>query len=132
MATFEEQLAETHREVVRAIDERDPARFASLYTDTGMLLTPDGRSVRGRNAIAEEFGAWLAAGMVGQSLDAVELTVGDTLAVEEGVAVGEFVDGSEARSNYVVVHVRGDDGIWLMHRDIWTRIGAGVPEGVSY
>ncbi|MFC9786326.1 YybH family protein [Rhodococcus sp. NPDC127528] len=132
MATFEEHLTEVHRNVVRAVDERDPGLFASLYTDAGTLLTPDGRAVRGRAAIAEEFARWLIDGFVRQSLENVQLTVGDTVAVEEGVAVGEFAGRPAVRSNYVVVHLRQDDGSWLMHRDIWTRVGAGVPAEVSY
>ncbi|RZL84129.1 MAG: SgcJ/EcaC family oxidoreductase [Rhodococcus sp. (in: high G+C Gram-positive bacteria)] len=133
MSTFDrEELADVHRSVVRAIEDRDPALFASLYTDTGTLLTPDGRSVGGRDAIAEEFGHWLAAGLVAQTLEDVELTIGDTVAVEEGRAIGEFAAGSEVHSNYIVVHIRQDDGSWLMHRDIWTRIGAHIPAEVSY
>ena len=122
MNTFE--LAKVHRAVVQAIDERNPALFASLYTADGALLPPDGRTVRGRAALAEEFGNWLAAGFVEQKLEGVSLVAGDGLAVEEGVAVGGFADGTSARSNYIVVHVRQDDGSWLMSRDIWTRVGA--------
>ncbi|KXX60921.1 YybH family protein [Rhodococcus sp. LB1] len=130
MVAFAEHLAEVHRSVVRAIEERDPALFASLYTDAGTMLTPDGRAVRGREAIAEEFGNWLAAGFVKQTLEDVNLTIGDTVAVEEGIAIGEFVEGSEVRSNYIVVHVRQDVGSWLMHRDMWTHVGADVPAEV--
>ena len=103
MNTFD--LSEVHRAVVQAIDERNPALFASLYTEDGALLTPDGRTIRGRTAIAEEFGNWLAAGFVEQKLEGVALLTGDGLAVEEGVAVGGFADGSKSRSNYIVVHL---------------------------
>ncbi|PBC46122.1 hypothetical protein CJ179_23645 [Rhodococcus sp. ACS1] len=133
MSTFDrEQLADLHCSVVRAIEDRDPALFASLYTSDGRLLTPDGRSVHGRDAIAEEFGNWLRAGLVTQAVENVQLTIGDTVAVEEGRAIGEFAAGSEVHSNYLVVHVRQDDGSWLMHRDIWTHVEADAPAEVSY
>lgn len=123
------RLADVHGTVLRAIDARDAGLFASLYTTTGALLPPDGRTVRGREAIGAEVQSWFDAGLVGQRLEGVDLTVGDRVAVEEGVAVGSFADGTEARSNYLVVHVRQDDGSWLMDRDIWTRVDAATVGG---
>jgi uncharacterized protein (TIGR02246 family) len=106
--------------VVRAIDECDPELFASLYEPAGALLPADGTVIRGRDAIAAFFKSWLADGFQTQTLEGVELTVGDAVAVEEGVAIAGYADGSSKRSNYIVVHVRQPDGTWLMHRDIWT------------
>lgn len=132
MTTFEEHLATVHGGVVQAIEDKDPELFASFYAEVSVLLPPDGRRVLGRGAISEEFGNWLTAGFISQTLENVELTVGDTMAVELGIAVGGFADGSKARSNYVVVHTRQDDGSWLMQCDIWTRAGDAVAGGASY
>jgi uncharacterized protein (TIGR02246 family) len=127
MSRFDiDQMTRVQRSVERAVKEKDPQLFASLYSETGAMLPQDGRIVQGRAAIAEEFGNWLDAGFVKQTLEGVELTAGDTVAVEEGVAIAGFADGSEVRSNYIVVHVRQDDGSWLMHRDIWTRGSSGT------
>ncbi|MEN0139325.1 MAG: SgcJ/EcaC family oxidoreductase [Rhodococcus sp. (in: high G+C Gram-positive bacteria)] len=132
MSTFDrEKMAEVQRNVVRAIDERNPLLFATLYTEAGALLPSDGRVVRGRNSIADFFGNWLTAGFVKQTLADVELTVGDAVAVEEGLATAGYADGSEISSRYLVVHVRQDDGSWLMHRDIWTQVGHDVAVEVS-
>jgi ketosteroid isomerase-like protein len=117
-AFTEERLAQVHAAVRTAIADRDPQAFSALYDTSAVLLPPDGRVVRGTGGAAEEFGQWLAAGLTRQTLENVELTVADTLALEEGIAVGEFGDDI-VRSNYIVVHARTADGEWRMVRDMW-------------
>lgn len=113
-------LRAVQESVVRAIDNQDPELFASLYALEGTLLPADGSVIRGRDAVAAFFKNWLAEGFQTQTLEGVELIVGDTVAVEEGLAIAGYADGSSVRSNYIVVHVKQPDGTWLMHRDIWT------------
>ena len=126
MAFSAEELAKVHAAVVRSIEEQNAAMFASLYTEDGALLLPDGSVVSGRSAIAEAFEAWIAAGFVRQEVEVLDLYSNWDLAVEEGRAAGTFQtdDGYVVHSsNYVIVHRRGIDGEWLMHRDIWTAVG---------
>ncbi|MFD6065140.1 YybH family protein [Rhodococcus wratislaviensis] len=121
-----EDLAKLHATVVRSIEEQDVAAFASLYTEDGALLLPDGSVLSGRPAIAEAFGDWLAAGFVRQEVEVLGLYSDGDLAVEEGRAAGTFKTDTGyviRSSNYIIVHRRGADGQWLMHRDIWTSVG---------
>lgn len=125
-STFDtDDLAAAHRGVEQAIAGRDSSVFASLYTDDAALLPPDGSLITGRAAIAEAFDGWLAAGFVRQTVESVEVCGDGGIAIEEGLATGRFVcDGHtrDARSRYLIVHLRQGDGRWLMHRDIWTSV----------
>lgn len=127
-----EELAEVHATVVRSVDTKDADLFASLYTEDGVLMLPDGSIIEGRAAIKEAFEAWLKAGFVRQEVQLIDLYSEGTIAVEEGRAAGTFQtnDGYKVnRSNYVIVHRLGPDGRWLMHHDIWTAVGEGSGAG---
>lgn len=120
------QLADVHAAVVRSIEEKDAEMFASLYTEDGALLLPDGSIISGRGAIAGAFKSWLEAGFVRQQVEVIDLHSDGSLAVEEGRAAGTFsTEAGEqvSQSNYLIVHLLGADGRWLMHRDIWTAVG---------
>nr|WP_223204939.1 nuclear transport factor 2 family protein [Gordonia jinghuaiqii] len=115
-----------------AVHNRDGAAFADLYTPNGSLMTPDGAIIAGTDALRDAFERWTEAGWVDQHAELVELTIDDRIVVEEGRSVGTFrVDGAEtvARNNYIVVHVRSDDGRWLMLRDIWNTVSEDTPTG---
>lgn len=119
-------LAHFHAALDRAVKERDPASFALLYTEDCVLLPPDGSVLRGRAEIAATFGSWVDAGFVEQAVETViDLKVSGSVAVEEGISRGTFDTGAgltSKRNNYLVSFVKGDDGIWLMDKDIWTSI----------
>ncbi|OAP25488.1 MULTISPECIES: SgcJ/EcaC family oxidoreductase [Amycolatopsis] len=135
MTYSREELAEVHAAVVRSIDQRDAALFASLYTADGALLLPDGAVVRGRAAIEQAFTGWLDAGFVRQEVEVVELRCDGRLAVEEGRAAGTFrtaAGDSVRRSNYLIVHRLDADGAWRMHRDVWTAAGDSRGTGTGY
>ncbi|GEL20220.1 YybH family protein [Pseudonocardia asaccharolytica] len=135
MAYSREQLAEVHAAVVRSIEQKDAALFASLYTQDGALLMPDGQVVQGRTAIERVFSEWLDLGFVQQEVEVVEFTSDNLIAVEEGRAAGTFRDDAGETvhcSNYLIVHRLEADGVWRMHRDIWTSIGGSSSQGASY
>lgn len=120
-----EALALVHRAVERAIAAKDCDGFADLYTTDGALLPPDGSLVSGRTAIRSAFSDWLKAGFVRQSVELVDLRSDGSIAYEEGRAVGSFradVETVHKSSRYLIVHLRQQDGSWLMHRDIWTAV----------
>lgn len=118
-----EAMREVQAQVVRALADNDPDLFASLYAPDGALLPPDGSVAHGRDAIAAFFKGAVEHGFRTQTLEDVQLTVSNTIAVEEGIAIAGFANGSSVRSNYVVIYTQQPDGSWLMHRDIWTAKG---------
>ncbi|PXY23314.1 hypothetical protein BAY59_26910 [Prauserella coralliicola] len=135
MAYSREQLAEVHAAVVRSIEQKDAVLFASLYTGDGALLLPDGQIVQGRLAIEQAFSGWLAAGFVRQEVEVVEFYCDNLLAFEEGRAAGTFRDAvgeTVQRSNYLIVHRLDADGVWRMHRDIWTSVVGTSGSGAGY
>jgi uncharacterized protein (TIGR02246 family) len=115
-----------HEALGRAVTERDAAAVVELYTEECTLILPDGAVLRGRKQLAEAFNQWVGAGFAEQYVEKVtDLLVGDSLAIEEGVSRGIFVtaDGPVVkRNNYIITFVKGENGMWLMDKDIWTTI----------
>lgn len=135
MSYTRQKLADVHAAVVRSIKEKDAPLFASLYTEDGVLILPDGQVVRGREQIEHTFRGWLDAGMVNQKVDVIDFDSDARIAVEEGVAEGAFQVGEGsivARSNYLIVHRLEADNVWRMHQDIWTAIGEGDTRDAGY
>lgn len=128
-------LTAFHDALAHAVKTRDLDGFAALYTHDCVLLPPDGSVLRGRDIIAQNFGRWVDAGFVDQTVEEViDLKVGEFVAVEEAISRGTFlVDGEKVvkRNNYVVSFVKGADGAWLMDKDIWTTI-PDEPTDASY
>lgn len=122
---FAAYVGTVYEAIAVAVRNKDAEAFAALYTPDGSLMTPDGAIIKGAAALRDAFTRWTDGGWVDQHAELVDLTIADTVVVEEGRSVGTFrVDGVEttARNNYIVVHVRGRDGKWLMHNDIWNTV----------
>ena len=135
MSYSRQELADVHAAVVRSINEKDAALFASLYTEDGVLFPPDGQAIRGRSQIERAFGEWLDGGFVDQQVEVVEFESDERIAVEEGRAAGTFrsAEGDTVvRSNYLIVHRLDTDGVWRMQYDMFTTIPEADSEGSSY
>lgn len=121
-----------HDAISRAVREVDSSAVVELYTEDCTLLPPDGTVLRGHKELAAAFDQWVSAGFVEQHVEKViDLKVGDTIAIEEGVSRGIFstAEGQVVkRSNYIIAFVKGANGMWLMDKDIWTSI-ADVSSG---
>ena len=102
-----------------AAGRRDYAAMAALYTEAAMVLPPEEPVVIGRKAI-EDF--WRAAvsslDIVGVTLSTADLEVHGDAAFEVGEADMKTSSGL-AKVKYLVVWLRGHDGQWRLHRDIW-------------
>ena len=135
MALTAEELAHVHASVVRSIETRDAALFASLYTEDGALHLPDGSAISGRAKIGAAFETWLEAGFVRQEVEVLALISDETLAVEEGRARGTFstpTGDQVSESTYLITHRLQPDGRWLIHRDMWTAAASAGSATAGY
>ena len=119
-----ESINEGNRNFGSAVARKDYAAMAALYTENAMVLPPDGPIVTGRPAI-EEF--WRSAANALGLTDAVLRTRDLEVAGDTAYEVGEAnlqLGGGQIMVKYLVVWTRGDDGNWLLHRDIWNTLPA--------
>jgi ketosteroid isomerase-like protein len=117
---------EGNRNFGSAVARRDYASLAALYTENAKVLPPDGPIVSGRSAI-EEFwrSAANALGLTEATLKTIDLEVGGDTAHEVGEASLKLGGGQTVAVKYLVVWMRGGDGHWRLHRDIWNNLPAG-------
>lgn len=108
---------------VAAFNSGDAATVARLYTEDAALLPPGGKRVDGRKGVEEFWGGAIKNGVKNLSLTALEVENRDDMAFEVGAfsldAPGEGGAVSTVIGKYIVVWMRGDDGTWRLHRDIW-------------
>lgn len=117
--------------IARAVDERDTDAFADLYTVDGVLMTPDGAVIQGREAIKDAIGRFMEAGLVKQEAWLTGLVVADGLIVEQSRTRGTVRSGNRttsAENNCIVTHVL-EDGVWRMHQDIWNTTTGSATDG---
>lgn len=127
-------LTSFHIKFTDAVARRDAGAIAALYSTDGLILPPDGRSIRGGSAIGA---FWLAAvehGFSKAEFSRFEvLRSTPDLIVETGLAASySNADGEESteHNNYVVVHTRTAAG-WTVACDIWADLPSGVAVGGS-
>jgi uncharacterized protein (TIGR02246 family) len=101
-----------------ALDAKDPAAIAAIYTEDGALLPPNGETVSGRAAIEAFWTETLASGIGGEGTDIEVHALGDV-----GYTVGTFTatdaDGASIGEGKYVEIWRHVDGKWQLHRAIW-------------
>jgi ketosteroid isomerase-like protein len=119
-----EAINEGNRQFGSAVARKDYAALAALYTENAMVLPPDGPIVTGKPAI-EEFwrSAASAIGLSDAVLKTRDLEVAGDTACEVGEANLKLGDKS-LMVKYVVVWMKGGDGNWRVHRDIWNAMPA--------
>lgn len=98
----------------------DAQAIASLYTQGGQLMPAGSEAIEGHAEIARFWQGVFDAGVVGVTLETLEVSsMGDTAAevgkLELRNKEGKVVD----KGKYVVVW-KLVDGAWKLHRDIWT------------
>ena len=117
---------EGNRSFGNAVACKDFAGLAALYTENAKVLPPDGPIVSGRPAI-EDF--WRSAadalGLIDATLKTVDLEVSGDVACEVGEALLNLAGGQMAMVKYLVVWMRGRDGRWRLHRDMWNNMPGG-------
>jgi uncharacterized protein (TIGR02246 family) len=115
-------IDEGNRNFGDAVVRRDYAGLAALYTENAKVLPPDAPVATGRQAI-EEFwrSAANALGLTDVMLKTVDLEVAGDTACEVGEATLR-VGAGQATAKYLVVWMKGRDGNWRLHRDIWNNM----------
>jgi uncharacterized protein (TIGR02246 family) len=123
-AAVRHSVNEGNRKFSAAAARKDYAGMAALYTDNAKVLPPDAPVVTGRKAI-EEFWrtAATALGLADVTLKTVDLEVTGDTAYEVGEADLKLSSG-QVKVKYLVVWLRGGDGQWRLHRDIWNNMPA--------
>jgi len=101
-----------------AFSQGNAAEIASLYTENGQFLPPNGGFVTGRQAIQDTFQSFMNSGVKEIKLQALEVEgYGDT-ASEVGKYILEGAAGEVIDEGKFVVIWRKEAGKWKLHRDI--------------
>ncbi len=127
MANYRESIAAENEAFLTAFAKGDATAMAMTYTEDGQALPPNGEVVTGREALAGLWQAVFGMGIVGATLETVELEQLGNHAYEVGKYTLKATDGSEVdRGKYVVIWQCLPGGEWKWHRDIWN---SSVPAG---
>jgi len=101
-----------------AFSQGNAAEIASLYTEDGQFLPPNGGFVTGRQAIQDTFQSFMNSGVKQIKLEALEIEgYGDT-ASEVGKYILKGEAGEVMDEGKFVVIWRKEAGQWKLHRDI--------------
>ena len=127
----ESELMQAATELGRQYDAnyngKNPAALAALYTPDGMLVSPSGPIVRGREALRTYYASRFASGARGHAIKVVEVHVqgngGYGLAQFSVTAPRANGDLHEVDGRIVAVYQRDPDG-WHMR-----LVEASVPSG---
>jgi uncharacterized protein (TIGR02246 family) len=108
-----------NRRVMEAIQRRDAAGLAALYTAAGQVLPPGSDLVSGKEKIEAFWRGAMNLGIARAELETVELQPGGDHAVEVGryTLLGE--DGQTIDKGKYLVVWKQEGGGWKLHRDIW-------------
>ncbi len=114
-----------------ALDSKDPAAVASIYTEDAAVFVPNSETISGRAAIEVFWGGSFAAGIGGEGQDTEVYAQGDV-----GYTVGTFTatdaDGATIDEGKYMEIWRHVDGNWRLHRNIWnSSLPLAAPEEES-
>ena len=120
MASVAEQIRNQNAEFISALQRKDGAAMAGMYSSGAKVMPPGADVVEGGKSKIQAF--WegvIRAGITDAKLETVEVDlIGGYTAIETGKFVmyanKEVVD----RGKYLVVW-RNEDGQWRLHRDVW-------------
>jgi uncharacterized protein (TIGR02246 family) len=126
----ESELMQAATELGRQYDanynDKNPAAMAALYASDGVLVTPSGPIVRGREALSTYYADRFAAGARGHAIKVVEVHVqgngGYGLDQFSVTVPGTNGDLHEVSGSIVAVYQRDPDGCRMR------LVGASVPE----
>lgn len=101
-----------------AMNAKDIDAIAAMYTEDARIMPPNGAAKIGRDAVREEFGAMIDAGLSVQ-LDVIETGIGGDVGYNIGTYVLTAGDEEIDRGKYIETWKRSNDGEWRMANDIW-------------
>ncbi len=116
-------IAEAQAQFLGAFEAGDAAGVAALYTQDATVIPPNAESVKGKAAIEEFWGAFIAEGVENLTLNTLDVGGGGDVAYEIGefslTVPGEGGERTADRGTYVVILKRGADGSWKLYADIF-------------
>ena len=119
-----EAIARVNKKFEEMVSIGSAEGVAELYSEDAIVLPPDAKIVRGREAITKLFGGLFESmGLKSVQLETRDLQIAgdEETAYEVGEATLQLEkDGASATAvaKYVVVWIK-IDGAWRLHRDIW-------------
>ena len=108
-----------NKRFMKAFKNGNASGVASLYTENGQLLPPNGDSVTGKDGIQSAWQGAMDMGIKIIKLHTVEIKGVQNIAYEVGqyTLLGEG-DKIIETGKYIVIW-KQENGQWKMHRDIW-------------
>ncbi len=114
-----------------ALNAKDIDALVELYEVDARIMAPNRPMAIGRDAVAEEFGAMIEAGL-GVDLTSIEVVVSGDYAYNVGTYVLTAGDTQVDTGKYMESWHRGDDGQWRYTNDIYNSdlpLPAPAPKG---
>lgn len=115
--SVEETIRAQGAALAAAINAKDAAAAAELYTEDGAVLPPGAPIQKGIEAIRDFWTAAIEAGLTDLELETEEVTQVEDDAIEVGTLRGHM--GATALSGKYIVHWKHSAQGWRLHRDIW-------------
>ena len=109
-----------NRQFMEAFRRGDAASVAKLYTATGQLLPAHSDFIDGTAAIQRFWQGAMDMGIKEAVLETVEVEGHGETALELGRYTLKTGTGEVADSGKYLVVWKHEDGVWKLHRDIWT------------
>ena len=97
---------------VNAVNSRDAGAAASFWSDTGVWIGPDGKEIKGSQAIQQHMTEMFAAGQM-PSIELMDVQVrfiAPNVATEEGHVVVTSPNTAPQKASYISIHVKTDKG----------------------
>ncbi len=120
-----QEIEQRVREFEAALNRRDAAALAAMYTDDARLMPPGSGLVSGRQAIQQFWQGAFDMGLSGGELRPQQIEARDDLAYEMSTATLRMGDAGTQAVKYVVVWKRQSGGGWQMAADIWNANTSG-------
>ena len=118
-----EELSQMNRDFAKAINNKDAAAAASLYTDDAMELPPNEAPFSGRDKIQKYWQDAIASGVSDVSVATLATGSDGDLGYEIGRFQLSVRDSTGKRSvergKYIELLKRGEDGKWRSTSGIW-------------
>jgi uncharacterized protein (TIGR02246 family) len=113
-----------------ARNARDADAMAQVYTEDAKVLPPDAPVVEGRAAIRTFFRNLFESRPEPADFDERELEVLGKYTWRQGIYSVPLPNGSVEYGKFIQLW-KLQDGVWKLHRSMWSPNGPPVPAGVS-
>jgi uncharacterized protein (TIGR02246 family) len=102
----------------QAFNSGDGAKIGALYTEDATVFPPGSPRVEGREAIGKLWQSMIDSGARDLDIEVLEINAQNGTAYDIG-RVNFATQNGRAEGTYIDIWLRGGDGDWRIHRDIW-------------